>query len=48
MCYYNGTVFINELPECKQLDGVQKCSCKEDYKGDLCNQCKEDKNCGGM
>ena len=48
MCYYNGTQLINGLPECELFQGqigVQKCKCKENYDGNLCDQCKEGKNC---
>ena len=49
MCYYNGTELINGLlSECEQLtgqNGVQKCKCKDNYDGNLCDQCKEGKNC---
>ena len=48
MCYYNGTELIKGLPKCEQFQGqagVQKCKCKENYDGNLCDQCKEGKNC---
>ena len=43
MCYYNGTELINGLPICEEFQdqvGAQKCKCKENYHGNLCDQSK--------
>ena len=47
MCYYHGTELINGLlSKCEQDQvGVQKCKCKDNYDGNLCDQCKDGKNC---